>query len=126
MYLRVFAIKHRETDSQSESDRFIPASLQPKGEDFSIYMGREKFENADLIRYGLPNDLWCNVTPAINHIETQTVSEYVSQAGSQKDPDRQTDIQMWIKPPTMMLVYLAFTSSPCSRVGYSRAGATLF
>lgn len=37
---------------------FEPRGCEPGGEDFSIYMGRDKFENEDLIRYGLPNDLW--------------------------------------------------------------------
>lgn len=40
---------------------FEPRGCQPGGEDFSIYMGRDKFENEDLIRYGLPNDIWFHV-----------------------------------------------------------------
>mmetsp|Transcript_7415 Transcript_7415/g.21892 ORF Transcript_7415/g.21892 Transcript_7415/m.21892 type:complete len:218 (-) Transcript_7415:5497-6150(-) len=40
---------------------FEPRGCEPGGEDFSIYMGRDKFENEDLIRYGLPNDLWFHV-----------------------------------------------------------------
>jgi predicted ribosome quality control (RQC) complex YloA/Tae2 family protein len=30
-------------------------------EGFIIYMGADKFENEDLIRYGLPEDLWFHV-----------------------------------------------------------------
>jgi hypothetical protein len=29
-----------------------------KGEKYFIYMGRDKFENEDLIKYGWPEDLW--------------------------------------------------------------------
>ena len=38
---------------------FEPRGCRPGGEDWLIYMGRDKFENEDLIRYGLPNDIWC-------------------------------------------------------------------
>jgi len=38
---------------------FEPRGCEAGGEDYSIYMGRDKFENEDLIRYGLPTDLWC-------------------------------------------------------------------
>ena len=38
---------------------FEPRGCRPGGEDWLIYMGRDKFENEDLIRYGLPNDVWC-------------------------------------------------------------------
>lgn len=31
------------------------------GEDFTIYMGKDKYENEDLIKYGLPEDVWFHV-----------------------------------------------------------------
>ena len=37
---------------------FEPRGCAHGGEDWLIYMGRDKFENEDLIRYGLPNDIW--------------------------------------------------------------------
>ena len=37
---------------------FEPLHYGPGKEDFLIYMGRDKHENEDLIRYGLPLDVW--------------------------------------------------------------------
>lgn len=37
---------------------FEPLHHGPGKEDFLVYMGRDKFENEDLIRYGLPHDVW--------------------------------------------------------------------
>jgi predicted ribosome quality control (RQC) complex YloA/Tae2 family protein len=31
------------------------------GGDFTIYMGKDKYENEDLIKYGLPEDVWFHV-----------------------------------------------------------------
>jgi hypothetical protein len=36
-----------------------PRGYGPGKNDFLIYVGRDKFENEDLIRYGLPHDIWC-------------------------------------------------------------------
>jgi NFACT protein RNA binding domain len=51
---------------------FEPRGCQHGGEDWLIYMGRDKFENEDLIRYGLPNDIWCvpvvQLVPCSTHI----------------------------------------------------------
>jgi len=30
-------------------------------EGYTIYMGKDKFENEDLINYGLPEDVWFHV-----------------------------------------------------------------
>ncbi len=40
---------------------FEPLHYGPGKEDFLIYMGRDKHENEDLIRYGLPLDIWYEV-----------------------------------------------------------------
>ena len=37
---------------------FEPLHHGPGKEDFLVYMGRDKLENEDLIRYGLPHDVW--------------------------------------------------------------------
>lgn len=37
---------------------FTPIGAEPNSEDWKIYMGRDKFENEDLIKYGLPHDIW--------------------------------------------------------------------
>lgn len=35
------------------------AAMPPPGQDdFLLYMGRDKYENEELIRYGLPSDVW--------------------------------------------------------------------
>lgn len=34
---------------------------QSPGEKFMIYMGKDKYENEDLIKYGLPEDVWFHV-----------------------------------------------------------------
>ena len=31
------------------------------GEEYTIYMGKDKYENEDLIKYGLPEDVWFHV-----------------------------------------------------------------
>jgi predicted ribosome quality control (RQC) complex YloA/Tae2 family protein len=31
------------------------------GGEFTIYMGKDKYENEDLIKYGLPEDVWFHV-----------------------------------------------------------------
>ena len=38
---------------------FEPLHHGPGKEDFLVRMGRDKFENEDLIKYGLPHDVWC-------------------------------------------------------------------
>ena len=30
-------------------------------EDYVIYMGKDKYENEDLIKYGIPEDIWFHV-----------------------------------------------------------------
>lgn len=37
---------------------FTPIGAESGKEDWKIYMGRDKFENEDLIKYGLPHDVW--------------------------------------------------------------------
>ena len=37
---------------------FTPAGVDKTKDDWKIYMGRDKYENEDLIRYGLPHDVW--------------------------------------------------------------------
>lgn len=39
---------------------FHPRGFSPP-EDYLIYMGKDKFENEELIRYGLPLDIWFHV-----------------------------------------------------------------
>mmetsp|Transcript_40267 Transcript_40267/g.89421 ORF Transcript_40267/g.89421 Transcript_40267/m.89421 type:complete len:219 (+) Transcript_40267:83-739(+) len=40
---------------------FYPRGYVPGREDWLIYMGKDKYENEDLIRYGLPVDVWFHV-----------------------------------------------------------------
>lgn len=40
---------------------FYPRGYVPGTEDYLIYMGKDKFENEDLIRFGLPTDVWFHV-----------------------------------------------------------------
>lgn len=40
---------------------FTPIGAEPGKDDWKIYMGRDKFENEDLIKYGLPHDVWFHV-----------------------------------------------------------------
>ncbi|KAG2445261.1 hypothetical protein HYH02_008729 [Chlamydomonas schloesseri] len=40
---------------------FYPRCHVPNTEDFMIYMGKDKYENEDLIAHGLPCDLWFHV-----------------------------------------------------------------
>ncbi|KAI8463207.1 MAG: DUF814-domain-containing protein [Monoraphidium minutum] len=40
---------------------FYPRGHVEGNEDYIIYMGRDKFENEDLIKYGLPTDVWFHV-----------------------------------------------------------------
>lgn len=35
--------------------------IDEKPEGYLIYMGKDKYENEDLIKYGLPTDLWFHV-----------------------------------------------------------------
>jgi len=37
---------------------FTPIGAEPGKNDWKIYMGRDKYENEDLIKYGLPHDVW--------------------------------------------------------------------
>lgn len=37
---------------------FTPVGAEDAKDDWKIYMGRDKFENEDLIKYGLPHDIW--------------------------------------------------------------------
>lgn len=37
---------------------FEPRGFNPENQDWVIYMGRDKFENEHLIKYGLPVDVW--------------------------------------------------------------------
>lgn len=44
--------------------RRIPSIHHTRGhvagkEDYTIYMGRDKYENEELIKHGLPTDVWC-------------------------------------------------------------------
>lgn len=38
---------------------FSPSGHVEGGNDWLIYMGKDKFENEELIKYGLPEDVWC-------------------------------------------------------------------
>ncbi|GMH42392.1 hypothetical protein BSKO_10311 [Bryopsis sp. KO-2023] len=40
---------------------FHPRGFVPNTENWLIYMGRDKFENEDLIKFGLPIDVWFHV-----------------------------------------------------------------
>ncbi|KAK9818185.1 hypothetical protein WJX72_008425 [[Myrmecia] bisecta] len=40
---------------------FMPRGHGPARDDFLIYMGKDKYENEDLIKYGLPHDVWFHV-----------------------------------------------------------------
>lgn len=40
---------------------FYPRGYTPGSDDYLIYMGRDKHENEDLIRYGLSTDVWFHV-----------------------------------------------------------------
>ncbi|GBG00416.1 hypothetical protein Rsub_13178 [Raphidocelis subcapitata] len=40
---------------------FYPRGHVEGKDEFLIYMGRDKYENEDLIRYGLPTDVWFHV-----------------------------------------------------------------
>ena len=37
---------------------FSPTAHKEGSDDWMIYMGKDKFENEELIRYGLPEDVW--------------------------------------------------------------------
>ena len=37
---------------------FTPFDGEEGKQDYVVYMGRDKFENEDLIKYGLPHDIW--------------------------------------------------------------------
>lgn len=37
---------------------FTPIGTDVDKDDWKIYMGRDKYENEDLIKYGLPHDVW--------------------------------------------------------------------
>lgn len=38
---------------------FYPKAAGPSDHQWLIYMGKDKVENEDLIRYGLQEDVWC-------------------------------------------------------------------
>jgi hypothetical protein len=38
---------------------FYPRGHVEGTDDYMIYMGRDKYENEELIKYGLPTDVWC-------------------------------------------------------------------
>ena len=44
---------------------FTPIGAEPGKDDWKIYMGRDKYENEDLIKYGLPHDVWYALDPAV-------------------------------------------------------------
>lgn len=37
---------------------FEPRGYKPDQKCFLIYMGKDKYENEELIAYGLPTDIW--------------------------------------------------------------------
>jgi hypothetical protein len=41
---------------------FYFTARSSKEEHTHIFMGRDKVENEDLIKYGLPEDIWCGPT----------------------------------------------------------------
>ena len=44
---------------------FTPIGAEAGKDDWKIYMGRDKYENEDLIKYGLPHDVWWAFFPII-------------------------------------------------------------
>jgi hypothetical protein len=38
---------------------FVLFTMRLSDPEYIVYMGRDKFENEDLIRYGWPEDVWC-------------------------------------------------------------------
>lgn len=47
---------------------FTPIGTDADKDDWKIFMGRDKFENEDLIKYGLPHDVWCAAKPWANQL----------------------------------------------------------
>ena len=46
------------TSSSSAAAMVFDFKARPEAGDFIIYMGLDKHENEDLIKYGLPEDIW--------------------------------------------------------------------
>jgi hypothetical protein len=42
---------------------FSPEGHDLGSNDWLIYMGKDKFENEILIKYGWPEDVWCDAQP---------------------------------------------------------------
>jgi hypothetical protein len=38
---------------------FQPRGFDPATKEYLIYMGRDKFENEELLRHAVPLDVWC-------------------------------------------------------------------
>ena len=45
---------------------FYFSSVTPAGA-FTLYMGRDKFENEELIKFAWPEDVWYAATPTQQH-----------------------------------------------------------
>jgi hypothetical protein len=43
---------------------FSPVGHQAGSNDWLVYMGKDKFENEDLVKYGWPEDVWCALSSA--------------------------------------------------------------
>ena len=56
---------------------FHPRGFEAGRDDWLIYMGRDKHENEDLIRYGFPTDVWFhvdNLSSAHNMLQSISVN----------------------------------------------------
>ena len=61
---------------------------------YTIYMGKDKYENEDLIKYGLPEDCWFHV------------DDLSSAHGKQKDIKHENDVFVYIKHEHIMSITL--------------------
>ena len=59
---------------------FSPEGHKEGTDDWLIYMGKDKHENEDLIKYGLPEDVWCAFAPAVDMGARRRASIYASSA----------------------------------------------
>ncbi|KAL8137088.1 hypothetical protein V2J09_003089, partial [Rumex salicifolius] len=75
--LLFFIAKRRESQKFREKKMVFYFKARPEAGDYTIFMGLDKYENEELIKYGFPEDIWFHVDKMSSAHSMDDISEGV-------------------------------------------------
>ncbi|KAJ0556099.1 putative NFACT, RNA-binding domain-containing protein [Helianthus annuus] len=103
---------------------------RPEAGDYTIFMGLDKFENEELIKYGFPEDIWVQTIDDISEGLLEDCAQLVKANSMAGNKVNNIDVvytpwQNLKKTPSMMLVKLVSTTINPSVCMHVYSGATV-